>query len=76
MANLTISVDAEVLKRARIQALHRGTSVNALVREYLDAFTGGGRQRAKGLRSLLRQSREASSRRGGRRWNRDELHER
>ncbi len=36
MANLTLTIDDEVLKKARIHALERGTSVNALVREYLE----------------------------------------
>ncbi len=40
MANLTISVDDVLLKRARIKALKNVTSVNALLREYLEAYTG------------------------------------
>jgi predicted nucleic acid-binding protein len=40
MANLTITVDEELLRRARIRALEQGTSVNALLREYLSAFAG------------------------------------
>lgn len=31
MSNLTITIDAEVLKQARIRALQEGTSVNARV---------------------------------------------
>lgn len=40
VANLTIAIDDELLKRARIRALETGTSVNALVREYLQDFAG------------------------------------
>ena len=29
MANLTIAIDDELLKQARIRAIHEGTSVNA-----------------------------------------------
>ncbi|MBL8539577.1 MAG: hypothetical protein JNK68_04320 [Betaproteobacteria bacterium] len=36
MANLTLTIDDEVLKKARIHALERGTSVNALVRDFLE----------------------------------------
>ena len=32
MANLTLVIDEDVLRRARVRALQQGTSVNALVR--------------------------------------------
>lgn len=35
MKNLTVSVPDEVYRRARIKAAERGTSVSALVRDYL-----------------------------------------
>jgi hypothetical protein len=35
MTNLTVSVEDDVLRQARIRALELGTSVNALVRSYL-----------------------------------------
>ena len=38
MANLTITVDEDILKRARMRALEEGTSVNALLAEYLTRF--------------------------------------
>ena len=40
MANLTLMIDDDLLRRARIRALERGTSVNALVRDYLRRFAG------------------------------------
>ena len=76
MANLTITVDSELLKRARIRALEQGTSVNAAIREFLEEFAGRDAERVKKLRALLRQSTAAKSSREGRRWSRDELHER
>jgi plasmid stability protein len=36
MSNLTITIDEETLRRARIRALEQGTSVNALLRDYLE----------------------------------------
>ena len=39
MANLTITVDDEVLRRARIRAVELGTSVNAVLREYMEQWT-------------------------------------
>jgi plasmid stability protein len=76
MSNLTITIDDEALKMARIRALEQGTSVNALLREYLEAYAGVRGQQEAAVRGLIALSRSASTRRGGRRWSRDELHER
>ena len=38
MKNITISVDEETYRRARANAAEAGTSVSALVREFLVAF--------------------------------------
>ena len=38
--NLTITVDDEILRRSRIRALQQGTSVNALLREFLESYAG------------------------------------
>jgi plasmid stability protein len=84
MANLTITVDDEVLKRARIRALEQGTSVNAVLAERLKAFAGETDLQARAVRSLLALAKQSSrsggkhraKERKGRRWTRDELHER
>ena len=76
MANLTIAIEEEVLKKARLKALEQGTSVNALLRDYLMRFAdarSGQEQAARGFLSIAAQSK---ARRGARRWTRDELHER
>jgi hypothetical protein len=38
MANLTINVDSDVLKLARIRALKENTSVNAILSRYLEEY--------------------------------------
>ena len=73
--NLTIVVDDEILKRARIRAIQENTSVNAVVRDYLTAYAGAGR-RAEACERLLALSRSCESGRGSATWTRDELHER
>jgi plasmid stability protein len=75
MANLTITIDDELLKRARVRAVERGTSVNALLREYLEAFAGS-ESRSSAVQALLDLSKRVKSRRGSRKWTRDQLHER
>lgn len=77
MANLTISIDDAVLKRARIRALERGTSVNALLREYLEAYAGSDAAERARLRFVkLAEATSGSSGPGGRQWTRDDLYER
>ena len=38
MSNLTISVDDQLIKQARIRAIHEGTSLSAKVREFLAQY--------------------------------------
>jgi hypothetical protein len=76
MPNLTITIDEEVLKKARMRALAQGTSVNAILAEYLESYAGLTARQQEATRTLLTMSRKANSGRGGRRWARDELHER
>jgi len=73
--NLTISVDDEVLRKARIRALQQGTSVNAVLREFLTSYAGADDERAarRRLAQLARAS-TASSGAGGRTWTRDEIY--
>jgi hypothetical protein len=77
MANLTLSVDAEILRRARIRALEQGTSVNALVRDYLESFAGAS-PRNEGIDAFLEASATATAGSGaaGRTWTRDDAHAR
>ena len=76
MANLTLALDDQLLQRARLRALEQGTSVNALLRDYLEAYAGAHRARQQAVSELLEMSIHAESRRGDRRWTRDELHDR
>jgi len=77
MANLTITIDDRLLKQARMRALEDGTSVNAVLRTYLERYAGvgDGGEALSGFARLARQS-TASSGPRGRAWTRDELHER
>ena len=74
MANLTIAIDDEILRRARIRAIETGTSVNALLREYLESFAGDDRMQTR--RSIVDHAREHTVAIGARGWSRDDLHDR
>ena len=76
MANLTITVGEEALKKARMRALSEGTSVNSLLRDYLESYAGVRNQQAVALQKIVSISSKSCSRRGNMKWNRDELHER
>ena len=76
MANLTITIDDEILKRARLRATEQGTSVNAVVRAYLEQYAGSRSAQEQAVAKLLALSKQATSKRGRRAGSRDELHER
>ncbi len=76
MTNLTITLDDELLRRARMRALEQDTSVNALLRDYLEAYAATGTTWDQSTDAILQLSARSRSARGDRRWTRDELHER
>lgn len=41
MANLTLAVDADLIRRARVRAIQEGTSLSAKVREFLQQYVDG-----------------------------------
>jgi len=75
MANLTLSLDDELLQKARETALRERTSVNALVRDYLTRYVGANNRRLEALDALdaLAERTKSASKE---RWTRDSLHER
>ena len=77
MANLTITVDEQVLKKARIRALEEDTSVNAVLRDYLEGYARADVERQRAVERVLASSRESrsGSGSGGRTWKREDLYE-
>jgi hypothetical protein len=73
--NITLSVDDEVIQEARRRAEALGTSVNQLVRQYLEEFAGktDPNRDAEEFQQLSIGARGDS---GGWKFNRDELYER
>jgi hypothetical protein len=73
--NLTLSIDDEVIQDARRRAEALGTSVNQLVREYLEQLVGKTDPNADAAEfERLSQVAQGDSR--GWKFNREELHER
>jgi hypothetical protein len=74
MANLTLVIEDDVLLRARKRALDHGTSVNAVLRSYLESYAGR-QDRAAAMQRFILQA-AAAKVRSRKSWSRDELHER
>jgi hypothetical protein len=75
MTNLTLAIDKDTLKRARITATNRGTTVNALVRDYLGKLANEGLDQRAMLRDmfLMADTIGAKSNPAAKRWTRDEI---
>ena len=73
--NLTLSVDDEVVLRARRRAETLGTSVNQLVRNYLLQLAGTSDPEPDAL-EFERLSRAAHGNSRGWKFNREEIHQR
>jgi hypothetical protein len=77
MANLTVSIDADVLRRARVRAAREGTSVNAVVGAYLGRYADVD-DAAIALEEFLElaAASDSGSGPGGRKWTREDLYDR
>lgn len=73
--NLTIQLDEEIVRRARIVAAQRGTSVSQLVSQQLAKIVTDA-ERYEEAWNRARKTMAAASPRGGRHWTRDELYDR
>lgn len=76
MANLTLSLDADLLQKAREAALRDRTSVNHLVRDYLVRYVDAKSRRFEALDALDALAERSTARSDGGSWTRDELHRR
>ena len=71
--NITLSVDEQIVERARKRAEAQGKSLNQLIRDYLQVLAGGD-DPERSVQEFKRLSGSGRSR--GWRFNRDEIHER
>jgi len=72
LVNLTLSIDDQLVARARKKAQALGKSLNQLIRDHLQALAGGDPERS--IEEFNRLSGTGNSH--GWRFNRDEIHER
>lgn len=76
MTNVTLSIDEEDLKQARILALQQGSSLNAVIREFLKSYIGRTKRYQQVTERILQQAERSRFNSDGRKWTRDELYER
>ena len=73
LMNVTLSIDDQLVSRARKKAEAMGKSLNQLIRDYLQSVAGGD-DPERSIEEFKRLSGKGNSR--GWRFNRDEIHER
>jgi predicted transcriptional regulator len=76
MANITLKIDEELLKKARQLAFQRKTSINAIVKQRLEEFISSDLNREVTLKGLEVFFRRSKARVGKKIWTRGEIHER
>ena len=77
MANLTLAIDAQLLKDARTVAFERETTLTELIREYLRGLSKGlAIKRRMEARQLMKSIERNSRHFGGITWTREDLYER
>jgi hypothetical protein len=76
MKNITVSLDSDVYRRARVKAAELETSVSALVKQYLVELAGQESDFERRLRLQQETLATIKSFSAGSRLTRDEVHER
>ena len=76
MKNITVTVPDDVYRTARIRAAERGTSVSALVGEYLRSLSGRGAEFSRLEAQQKRVQHEIERFRARDRLDREQLHDR
>ena len=76
MKNITLAIEDQVLSEARAFAAKKGTTLNALVRDYLSRIVEEERRMAEHKAKLTELIDNSTGRLGpDYKWNRDELYE-
>jgi len=76
MKNVTIALDEVTLREARRIAAERSTSLNALIRDFLERLNQRESHSRTARRRIAELCRNSKAEVGERRWTRDELHDR
>lgn len=72
--NLTLAIDGDLLRAARIAAAEKETSLTEMIRRFLEESVSSGRRRKASLKRLRKLMDEKPLGVGRVTWTRDELH--
>ncbi len=80
MKNITLAIDEDILRQARIFAAKNDTTVNALVREYLKRLSSFEEEElaaraAEARKHLVQLSEQSEGRMGDWKWKREDAYE-
>ena len=75
MTNVTLSIEEEDLKRARVIALQEGSSLNAVIREFVKGYIGNNSHYQEITQRILQQANDSRFNSDGRNWTREELYD-
>jgi plasmid stability protein len=76
MANLTISIDDQLIRKARIRAINESTSVSARIREFLTVYAEGENRQQQVAQGFIAAARRSKASSEGLAWNRADLYDR
>lgn len=76
MANITLKIDDEIIKKARYLAAVKKTSINAIIKEKIEEFISQDLKKEAALKGLDSFYKRCKSRVGTKTWTRDQIHER
>ena len=77
MPNITLSVDAEIIKKVRKIALEKNTTLTAMVRDYLTSVAiRDAQEKNEAIKKLRKSFKTVSRDMGRRKWTREALYER
>ncbi len=74
MKNITLSIDADVIRTVRCYTAEHGYTVNALVREFLTDLANREDRARKARQRIQQLSEQSTARVGSRSWTREELY--
>ena len=76
MTNVTLSIDEEDLRQARVLALQQGSSLNAIIRQFVKNYIGDSKRYQHVTNRIIQQADDSQYYSEGKKWTRDELYER
>ena len=76
MKNVTIALDESLVREVRRIAADRSTTLNAMIREFLEELARRESHALEARRRIVELCRNTNAEVGPRTWTRDELHER